>query len=179
MGRLRVIQVKGGIKVRFEEIYALYFKDIFHYTLSLSQDPHLAEEITQETFFKALGSLDRYDGRKDIRAWLFTIAKHTYISHGRKDRQIQREITDRDTADDVHFVDRLLDEAQCFEIHKFLHTMEEPYKEVFNLRVFGELPFEKIGMIFGKSAGWARVTYHRAKRKIIAYMEGMEHEKKM
>ncbi len=50
--------------------------------------------------------------------------------------------------------------------------MEEPYKEVFSLRVFGELPFEKIGKLFGKSAGWARVTYHRARMKVIEYMEG-------
>lgn len=49
--------------------------------------------------------------------------------------------------------------------------MDEPYKKVFSLRVFGELPFEKIGLLFGKSSGWARVTFHRAKKAIIAHME--------
>lgn len=59
-------------------------------------------------------------------------------------------------------------------IHQFLHSMKEPYKEVFSLRVFGELSFEKIGLLFGKSPGWARVTYHRARKQIIDYMEGLE-----
>ncbi len=69
-----------------------------------------------------------------------------------------------------------IDEERCFQIHQFLHDLPEPYKEVFNLRVFGELPFEKIGLIFHKSPGWARVTYHRARKQIIEYMEEMEHE---
>ena len=54
--------------------------------------------------------------------------------------------------------------------------MDEPYKEVFSLRVFGELPFEKIGTIFGKSSGWVRVTFYRAKKQIVDYMEVTEHE---
>ena len=51
-------------------------------------------------------------------------------------------------------------------IHKTLHSMEEPYREVFELRVFGELSFLQISQIFGKTESWARVTYHRARLKI-------------
>ena len=47
-----------------------------------------------------------------------------------------------------------------------LHELPEPYKEVFQLRVFGELAFGQIGRIFGKTETWARVTYHRARLKI-------------
>lgn len=163
--------------MEFEEIYSQYFKDIYRYILSLSQDTHLAEEITQETFFKALASLDQFDGRKDIRAWLFTIGRNTYLSHCKKQSRTDQFASADGASDNVNFVEELMDEEQCFLIHRFLHTMQEPYKEVFNLRVFGELAFERIGMIFGKSAGWARVTYHRARKQIIEYMEGMEHEK--
>ncbi len=168
--------MKGGITVGFDELYQQYFKDIYHYLLGISKDPHLAEEITQETFFKALRSLDSFDGKKDIRAWLFTIAKNTYFSHKKKDRNIDLESVTQRLSDDINFVDNILDEERCFLIHKFLHDMPEPYKEVFHLRVFGELPFEKISMIFGKSPGWARVTYHRARKQIVEYMEGMEDE---
>ena len=168
--------MKGGIDVGFDELYQQYFKDIYHYLLGMSRDPHLSEEITQETFYKALRSLDSFDGRKDIRAWLFTIAKNTYLSHKKKDRSSGIELTPQDASDDINFVERIMDEEQCFMIHKFLHAMAEPYKEVFNLRVFGELPFEKIGLIFGKSPGWARVTYHRARKQIIEYMEVIENE---
>lgn len=73
--------------------------------------------------------------------------------------------------------ERIEDEETAFAIHRILHTMQEPYKEVFTLRVFGELPYEKIGRLFGKSANWARVTFYRAKLQITAQMEADEHGK--
>lgn len=63
------------------------------------------------------------------------------------------------------------DEIATLQIHRILHRMEEPYKEVFQLRVFGELSFQKIGRIFEKTETWARVTYHRARLKIQERME--------
>ena len=74
----------------FEEIYQLYFKDVFLYVRSLSAEEGVAEEVTQETFFKALKAIDSYDGRKDIRAWLFTIARNTYYSGLRKQKPMSR-----------------------------------------------------------------------------------------
>ncbi len=159
-----------------EEIYSKYFKDIFLYMRGISANEHIAEEITQETFVKALKNIEKFDGKKDIRAWLFTIAKNTYFTYCRR-KNISLDDTYIECAsDDVLLTERLENEEEAILIHKFLHSMDEPYKEVFNLRVFGELDFEKIGMIFGKSSGWARVTYYRAKNKIIKYLEGIENE---
>lgn len=160
----------------FEKIYRLYFKDIYRYIYSLCGNGTTAEDVTQETFYKAIRSLDRFDGTQDIRAWLFTIAKNTYFSICRKNRRTADVELPEDGAESVCFVEDFVDGERAFLIHRFLHTMEEPYKEVFTLRVFGELPFEKIGLLFGKSAGWARVTFHRAKQQIQNYMEGIEHE---
>lgn len=156
--------------MNFEEIYKAYFQDVYLYTKSLVYDKDIAEEITQETFFKALKSFHQFDGKKDIRAWLFTIAKNTYFTQYKKQ---QREINteEHSAQNDVQLVDYLIDEERALMIHRFLHAMEEPYKEVFSLRTFGELSFEAIGHLFGKSDGWARVTYYRAKKKIISYME--------
>ena len=58
------------------------------------------------------------------------------------------------------------DRDSSFRIHMALHALEEPYREVFELRIFGELSFREIGMIFQKTENWARVTYHRAKLKL-------------
>ncbi|QUG43648.1 RNA polymerase sigma factor [Psychrobacillus sp. INOP01] len=158
----------------FEEIYQAYFQDVYFYLKSLASDENIAEEITQETFFKALKSMHQFDGKKDIRAWLFTIAKNTYFTHYKKQqRQINRV---EESVLDVQIVEYLMNEEQAFAIHHYLHTMEEPYKEVFSLRTFGELSFEKIGQLFGKSDGWARVTFYRAKKKILAYMEAKQDE---
>ncbi|MFU0799948.1 MAG: RNA polymerase sigma factor [Xylanivirga thermophila] len=162
----------------FEEIYYLYFREVFLYIRSLSGVEAIAEEIAQEAFFKALKSINSFDGSKDIRAWLFTIAKNTYFSYYKKNkRNIGYDSLDDTSDTGVTITEHLVNEEDAFIIHQFIHTMEQPYKEVFSLRVFGELPFEKIGKLFGKSSGWARVTYHRARKQVIEYMEGMNNER--
>ena len=162
----------------FEEIYKRYFRDVYRFAFSLAQDGDLAEELTQETFFKALKALDRFDGSKDIRAWLFTIARNAWYSHCRAHKRVlSQEDLPQELPDSVRIEERIEDEESAFAIHQFLHTMQEPYKEVFTLRVFGELPYEKIGRLFGKSANWARVTFYRAKLQITAHMEAIEHER--
>lgn len=161
----------------FADLYQAYFLDVYHFLLSLCEDPSLAEELCQETFFKALKALHRFDGRKDIRAWLFTIARNCYYSHcRRRKRTVSQEELPQAVSPDIRVEDRLADEETAFEIHELLHAMKEPYKEVFTLRVFGELPFEKIGRLFGKSPGWARVTFYRAKLQIVTHMEARHDE---
>lgn len=156
----------------FEIIYRKYFKDVLLYVCGLAGDAMLAEEIAQETFTKALKAIDSYKGDKDIRAWLFTIAKNSYFSYCRKQKQnvpLPEEDMIQDTG--VSFIEAIEDSEDAIRIHTFIHGMEEPYKEVFMLRVMGDLPYDKIGYIFGKSPGWARVTFYRAKQKVIEFME--------
>ncbi|MGI5949783.1 RNA polymerase sigma factor [Peptoniphilus sp.] len=161
-----------------EKLYRLYFKDVFLYLLSMNLSQDLAEEITQETFYKAIKSIDSFDGTKDIRAWLFTIAKNTYFSFYKKQKKlIPMESEDNLFEKDSDIVQKIENEEVAFEVHKFLHEMKDPYKEVFTLRVFGELPFEKIGAIFGKNSNWARVTFYRSKKMIREYLEVLYDEK--
>lgn len=145
----------------YEEIYAHYFQDVYKYVLSLSRDPGLAEEITQETFFKALKSLDSFRGQCKLYVWLCQIAKNTYLSHLKKQKRPEPEMPPVSS-----FEEMILDRESAFRIHQALHSLPEPYKEVFSLRVLGELPFQQIGILFGKTENWARVTYHRARLKI-------------
>lgn len=148
----------------FEEVYRLYFRDVYRYCLALTRDEQMAEEVTQETFFKALGAIDKFDGKCKIYVWLCQIAKNTYFTmHSRDKRQ---GILSAEPADWENLEEKLLTKESAFEIHRILHALEEPYKEVFSLRTFGELPFRQIGELFGKTESWARVTYHRAKLRI-------------
>ncbi len=161
----------------FNLIYQTYFKDVFLYLRSMSANESIAEEITQETFVKALKSLDSFDGSKDIRAWLFTIAKNTYFTYCKRQKIfVENEIADDISDPQSDFTSHIADEETAFRIHQFLHLMKEPYKEVFSLRVFGELSFEKIALLFGRSPSWARVTFYRAKTQIKEYMEVLENE---
>ncbi len=150
--------------IEFDEIYKRYFSDVYKYALSLTHDEHAAEEITQETFFKALKAIDKFDGRCKLYVWLCQIAKNTYFT-GRQRITKGNELVE-EPRHDAALEERLLNKESYFEIHKILHTLGEPYKEVFSLRVFGELSFRQIGELFGKTESWARVTYHRAKMKV-------------
>ena len=150
--------------IEFDEIYKRYFSDVYKYALSLTHDEHAAEEITQETFFKALKAIDKFDGRCKLYVWLCQIAKNTYFT-GRQRITKGNELVE-EPRHDAAPEERLLNKESYFEIHKILHTLGEPYKEVFSLRVFGELSFRQIGELFGKTESWARVTYHRAKMKV-------------
>ena len=155
--------------MEFEDIYREYFKEVYYYLRSMCTDAELCEEIAQETFYKAFKNVEKFDGRKDIRAWLFTIAKNSYISYLRKHgRTVSLE---DDLSYEADIGDRLSDNETALKIHEILHKLREPYKEVFSLRVFGELSFDDIGRLFSKSAGWARVTYYRAKTMIIKETE--------
>ena len=163
--------------MELDQIYKCYFKDVFYYILSLSKNKEIAEDITSETFLKALKNLDKFDGSKDIRAWLFTIAKNTYYTYAKRqniytDTELQENITCNANTP----LETILSNENTVEIHKFIHSMNEPYKEVFNLRTFGDLSFDNIGSVFEKSPGWARVTFFRAKKQILDYMEGQNNE---
>ena len=147
----------------FQQVYELYFKDVYKYVLALCRDEHTAEEVTQETFFKALKSIDSFRGQCKLYVWLCQIAKNTYFSMAAKNRSVPEAVPEE--SEDV--LERaLMTKEAAFEIHRILHDLEEPYKEVFSLRVFGELSFKQIGQLFGKTESWARVTYHRARLKI-------------
>lgn len=150
----------------FESVYQRYFKDVFLFLRSISASEDMAEEITQETFTKALKAIDTFDGRKDIRAWLFTIARNTYYTHCKRQKiYVEEDIENMHLVNQEAFTSKIIDEESALLVHRFLHHMREPYKEVFTLRVFGELPFEKIAVLFGKTPNWARVTFYRAKKR--------------
>lgn len=153
----------------FEKLYNAFYMQVYSYLMTLSGNPHTAEEITQEVFFKAMKTKHLYRSSSGELTWLCAIAKNTYIDECRKQARFQN--ADRELTDDRNMEKLLEDEGATLQIHRILHKLEEPYKEVFQLRVFGELSFRKIGQIFDKTEAWARVTYHRARLKIKERME--------
>ena len=146
----------------FDEIYSEYFSEVYKFVLSLCKNPSLAEEITQEAFFKTLKSIDSFKGDCSLKTWLCKIAKNTFLSYTRKDNRYSDYPLDIIPSEES-IEDRLSDKETAYAIHKALHEMKEPYREVFSLRTFAELPFSQIGALFDKSESWARVTYYRAK----------------
>ena len=125
----------------FGRIYEEYFRELQRYLLSLCRDSRIAEELTQETFFRAVRSAGQFREGSDLRAWLYTIARNVFLDQTRRKRNTEIQLP----------------------------------REVFHLRVFGELPFGDIARVFGRTESWARVTFYRAKQKIIAGLEEEKH----
>ncbi|WP_097027476.1 RNA polymerase sigma factor [Clostridium peptidivorans] len=146
-------------------IYKQYFRDVYSFVLLLSRNEAVAEEITQETFFKALKNIDKFKGNCKISVWLCQIAKNTYYSHLEKQKRFEMDSTP-EKASENSIEELLIDKESALRIHKVLHCLDEPYKEVFTLRIFGELSFVQISQLFEKTESWSRVTFYRAKQKI-------------
>lgn len=151
----------------FEELYKVHYPQVYKYILKLCQDEILAEEITQETFFKVLKSADSFKGQCKFSVWMCQIAKNTFYSYLKKNKWLADfPIEALGIEQEESLESMVADKDMALKIHEILHLIEEPYREVFWMRTFGELSFAEIADIHKKSESWARVTYHRAKMKI-------------
>ncbi|MBE5816549.1 MAG: sigma-70 family RNA polymerase sigma factor [Clostridiales bacterium] len=163
--------------MEFEQIYTKYFSDVYLYIRKLSNSEHIAEEITSETFFKAMKSISSFRGECDVRVWLCQIAKNSYYSYMKKTNRTEPVESLEIGEEGASFEERQIHNDTVIQIQKVLHDISEPYKEVFMWRVYADLSFKQIGQIFGKSENWACVTYHRARNKIRERLVVDEYEK--
>lgn len=155
------------------EIYQSYAKDVKTFLILLTSNADLAEELTQETFYQAVKSIHRYNGECKLSVWLCQIAKHTYYNHLKNESKYKRvsveDIVEKglDIPSDADGPDiELIKRNTLISIHKEIHLLKEPYREIFLLRTSINLSFKEIGKLFNKSENWARVTYYRAKTKL-------------
>ena len=166
----------------FEQVYKTYFNDVYLYILRLSGNEYIAEEITSDTFFKAMKSINSFRGECDVRVWLCQIAKNCYYSHLKKSKRTEQvdeaelqEIPDLAPSVAEEFVRH----EEIEQIQSILHDVSEPYKEVFMWRVYANLSFKQIAQIFGKTENWDCVTYHRARKMIKERLEEEKRENRM
>ena len=153
------------MEIGFELLYRKYYSQIYSFVMTLSRSQDTSEEITQQTFVKALTSYKAFRGESSEYTWLCSIAKNLFL-----DRVRAQKMAESITPVEMGVFSE--NEEQIYQIHQALHSLNEPYKEVFHLRVFGDLSFDKIGKLFGKTTNWACVTYHRARLKIKEILEG-------
>ncbi len=149
----------------FDEIYKSYYSQVFYYILEMCGSRDIAEEITQESFFRVLKKADTFRGDCSLKTWIIQIAKNTYFSYCKKKRTESLEEKEQVSCEtDIETV--ITDKSTAIEVHMQLHRLADPYREVFWMRTFGELSFKEIGKIHGRTESWARVTYHRARLMI-------------
>ncbi len=147
-----------------DEVYKEYFQTIYRYLLSVTRDAHLAEELTQETFYQAIRSVDKFDNSCKLSTWLCSIAKNVWRTYQRKHPvtdEIGEQIPQKDQTEEIVFAN-----ISKMELFKKLQKLQAETKDVMYFRLFGDLSFKEIGEILGKTENWARVTYYRGKEKL-------------
>ena len=151
-----------------DEVYREYSQMVYKYLFSLTGDAHVAEEVTQETFYQAVRSVDRYDGSCKVSTWLCQIAKHLwYREMERRKRKGTSELTADMESLEKPVEEQLLVKEEKMELFRKVHVLDEISKEIVLLRVTGAFSFKEIAELFGKNENWARVTYYRAKQKLL------------
>lgn len=151
-----------------EEALAAEYEAVYHYVLSLCRDDSVAQDVTQETFLRAMRASTQFRGCSSLYTWLCAIAKNQWLNHCRNgNREVPLDdptFHGSDTGTTLE--EKVIEKDSAMQIHMILHNMQEPYKEVFSLRIFGQLSFQEIAHLFGKTESWARVTHHRARKMI-------------
>lgn len=152
----------------FEDIYNEYFKRVYAFLSKMCPDPHLCEEMTQETFYQAFVSFHRYDGSCEIFTWLAAVAKNTYFKYLRKNR-VQMVgidfVSDGDGGEEDP--EKLTQRKMTGEaVRRAVSALPQKYRDVVILRIYGELSFSDIGKSLGISENSAKVIFFRAKQQL-------------
>lgn len=156
-----------------DRMYRKHSRMIYAFLLSRTGEDALAEELTQETFYQAVKSLDRFKGQSSASTWLCGIANNVWLAYLRKQKR-SGEIFSSDE-DEACFTsssaespeDNFIRKSDNLTLMQALHEIKEPMREVLYLRLMSELSFREIGQIMGQSENWARVTFYRGKTKLI------------
>ena len=152
-----------------DEIYRQHAQTVYRYLLGLTRDADLAEELTQETFYQAIRTSDRFDGSCRVSTWLCAIARNVLKTHRRK--HPPQEDVDDQILPTASAEDETLDRQGHLALLQQIHALPEPGREVLYLRLFGGLSFREIGSVLGKTENWARVTFYRAKEHLRKEVE--------
>lgn len=153
-------------KQAFEKMYEMYYMRVYSYVMTLAKRQYIAEEIAQETFYRAFTAKSAFRGESDELTWLCAIARNLFLDEMRRQSKTLKAAPDINAAGSINVEREVEDHDASYRIHLALNELEEPYRKVFELRIFGELSFREIGSTYGRTENWARVTYHRAKLKL-------------
>ena len=151
-----------------DEIFQEYGEFIYKYLLRLSNNKELSEELMQETFYRAIKSIDKFDGTCKFSTWLCEIARHLWLQQLRKNKVRNSDVLNENIiSTNMKIEEEICLKEEKMEVFKKIHMLNEVAKEIVLLRITGAFSFKEIGEIFGKSENWARITFYRAKKKIV------------
>ena len=150
-----------------EQIYKQYFETVNKYLFCLTHNNDISEELTQETFYKAVKKINTYKGECKMSVWLCQIAKNLWYDELKKNKKIQNSEEEMFSIEaEEKIEDKVILNESKVELYKKIQKLDKQTREVIYLRITGELSFKEIGDILNKTENWARVTFYRGKQKL-------------
>lgn len=159
---------------RFEDVFEQYAQPVYRFLLKLTQDESEAEELTQETFFKAFLHIDSFQGECSIYTWLCQIGKNLYLNEKKRRKRLSRDSLDPELASSHNVEEQAIRKEQLTAALNALEQLPELSREVVSLRIFGGMRYKEIADMLGKTETWAKVTFFRAKDQLMKILEGSE-----
>ena len=150
-----------------EQIYTQYFEKVNKYLFCLTHNNDISEELTQETFYKAVKKIDTYKGECKMSVWLCQIAKNLWYDYCKKNKKVisvEEELLGSYSTDTTE--ERVILNDEKISLFRKIQKLDEKTREVIYLRITGELTFKEIGIILNKTENWARVTFYRGKNQL-------------
>ena len=147
-----------------EQFYEENYPRLYAYCVTLTRNRADAEDLAAETMYRAIRHADKFRGDCPVGVWLCSIARNFFLTQEKKRK---RPPPLPDPPEDLFAGD---EKEDVKEIILHMNALEEPYRGVFLLRTIGKAEYGEIAKIYEKSESWARVTYHRARLKIIEKM---------
>lgn len=157
-----------------EDICNKYYKNIYKYLTSLSHDPNIAEELTQETFCVAIKEINKFKGNCEIITWLCVIAKHLYYKYYKN--RVYENVDNIEEIPSISIEETYILNQDKLQLYKEIQKLTENERNVVYLRLLG-LSFKEISEVVNKNETWAKVVFHRAKKDIVKYLKGGQDER--
>lgn len=154
----------------FQEIYEKYSRPVYRFLLSLTRDESWAEELLQETFYRAFLHIDRFEGKSSVYTWLCQIGKNAWLKESRKKKLYESVPIDTLTSkasQDPSLEAQAIKNEEYKKLRRAILALREPYKNVFILHIYADIKLTEIAALYGRSESWARVTFYRAKKQIV------------
>ena len=157
---------------KIEKIYKDYYEIVYKYLLCLTHDKDIAEELSQETFYKMIKNIDKFEGKSKLSSWLFEIAKNLWYDEVRKKKRnifVSNEECDIESNENIE--EKYIEKEESKKVLDRIESLDKLTQRVIYLRLNFDLSFKEIGTILGKSEVWARVTFYRGKQKVKEEMD--------
>ena len=149
-----------------EQIYKQYFETVNKYLFCLTHNSDISEELTQETFYRAVKKINTFKGDCKISVWLCQIAKNLWYDELKKNKKVENIEEDFLIQSEDDLEEEVILKESKLDLYKRLQKLDKQTREVIYLRITGELSFKEIGDILNKTENWARVTFYRGKQKL-------------